>query len=73
MGILMVGVVRLAALIPVPIFVKLIAEIIVGAVFFGVICLGYWIKTKNKFYIILIEPLVRKLFKNSKPKNNRTS
>ena len=70
MGLLMVGVVRLTALVPASPFVKLIVEIIVGAVFYGAVCLSWWAKTGNKFYKILVEPVVRKLIR--KPKQNNS-
>ena len=61
MGIAMIGIVRLVSLINVPMMVKLIIEIVVGAAFFGVVCLCYWAKTKNKFYAILFEPIFRRI------------
>lgn len=63
MGVAMVGIVRIVSLINVPMMVRLIFEIVVGAAFFGVVCLYYWAKTKNKFYAILFEPILRRLIR----------
>ena len=60
-GLSMIGVVRLVSLINTSTVIKLIIEIIVGACFFSSICLCYWVKTRNKFYTILIEPIFRRL------------
>ena len=60
-GLSMVGVVRLTSLINTSILTKLILEIIVGVFFFSTICLSYWVKTRNEFYTILFEPVLRRL------------
>lgn len=62
-GLSMIGVVRLVSLINAPIMIKLTLEIIIGASFFGLICLGYWMKTKNKFFVIIFEPVLRRFKK----------
>ncbi len=61
MGLLMIGIVRFSARIHAPAMIRLVIEIIVGACFFGGICLSYWVKTKNLFYTILFDPMIRKM------------
>ena len=61
MGLFMIGIVRIASLLQVSNLIKLIIEIIIGACFYGVICLAYWAKTSNKFYKILVEPFIRRI------------
>lgn len=60
MGLLMIGIVRLVSLLPLPSMIKLLIEIFIGACFYGLVCLGYWAKTSNKFYKMLVEPFIRK-------------
>lgn len=60
-GLSMVGVVRLASLINTSTLTKLILEIIVGVFFYSTICLSYWEKTRDEFYTILFEPVLRRL------------
>ncbi len=62
-GIIMIVFVRLAALVNVSIVVKLLIEIVVGASFYCFVCILYWVKTKNQFYSIIIEPIKRKILK----------
>lgn len=64
MGLVMIAVVRVVSIINTNIILKLLLEIISGAMFYGIICLVYWIKTNNQFYVILIQPIVNKFAKN---------
>lgn len=64
MGLIMVILVRAVALLNVNNFLKLVIEINVGAVFYGVVCVIYWIKTKNRFYEILCKPIAVRILKN---------
>ena len=57
-GLGMIGIVRLAAMIPAGTVVKLAAEIGTGVLFYGAVCILYWIKTQNHFYEILCKPLI---------------
>jgi len=60
-GLLMIFIVRVAALLPVRNIIKIAIEIFVGAAFFGGVCLLYWIKTNNRFYEILCKPIIQKI------------
>ena len=64
-GLLMILVVRITALLQLNIIVKLVLEIVIGAVFFCSITIIFWIKTKNKFY----EIFVKQIIKRNKPVN----
>ena len=60
-GLLMVGLVRLAALAPVGVVWKLALEVLVGAGFFALCCTAYWKKTKNQMFDIFCRPVLKKL------------
>lgn len=62
-GFAMIAIVRLVSLIDISITFKLVLEIIIGAVFFAVICITYWAKTNNKFFAIIFEPIIKKIRK----------
>ncbi len=63
MGLLMVLVVRCVALFNMRNTIKLIVEVACGGAFFVVVCLSYWKITHNKFYDVLVSPVLAKLTK----------
>ncbi len=65
MGLTMVVIVRAVALLHINTVVKLVLEIVAGASYFAAVCLFYWVKTRNRFYGILIQPVVKR-FKKTK-------
>ena len=60
MGLLMICLVRAAALTGLPAPVKLLSEIAAGACFYGLACLLYWKKTESRFYEFICRPLADK-------------
>lgn len=60
-GIMMVVVVRIVASVHCATIIKLVLEVLAGAISYGGICLFYWVKTNNKFYKLLIQPILMKL------------
>ena len=64
MGLLMIAVVRIIGLMNFNSVLKLVIEIIIGAFFYGSICLYYWAKTNNQFYEILCKPLLKQYYKS---------
>ena len=63
-GIVMIVIVRLVALLSCPIAIKLILEIIVGAIVYIAGCLIYWKKTKNDLYYLSVSCLPNSARKN---------
>lgn len=61
MGLIMIALVRVVAIIPIKISIKIVIEVLVGAVFFGGVCLMYWMKTNNRFYEILCKPIIQRI------------
>lgn len=61
MGMAMIVIVRMASMVRGGIMLKLLIEITVGALFYGIICLIYWKKTNNEFYKILCKPILQRI------------
>lgn len=59
-GLVMIGVVRLTALLPVSVLMKLVLEIVAGAGFFVLCCAAYWAKANGQMFEIFFRPLLRK-------------
>lgn len=59
-GLLMFGIVRVVALINIITLIKIIFEVLAGAAFFGCVCIVYWKKTKNQFFVIVCQPIIQK-------------
>lgn len=60
-GLLMAGIVRVVALIRVNTTVKLALEIVVGASFYGTLCVLYWRRTNNRIFETVCLPVLKKL------------
>ena len=59
-GLLMVGIVRVVAFVNVYTLIKILLEVLAGAVVFGCVCIVYWKKTNNQFFVIVCQPIIQK-------------
>lgn len=62
-GILMIGIVRAFAIININISLKILLEVLVGAAFFGSVCIAFWKITDNRFFAIICKPIIQKFRK----------
>ena len=63
LGIAMIVLVRAVSLAQFNTIVKLIVEVLVGAIFYVSACLLLWQKTDNPFYLLLVKPALTKIHK----------